>query len=134
MQTNKPKKRLFIVSSLFTTAVVGALIKQLNDKNAENYLVSIAPILYENLDNHIKRAAEQLGVFKDIRFYFDFCQPKKNFKEEKNHVLSFDVKKFKNSIGNIEFDVYASTYLNKCKFLPAVVQKYMLKPSCPQIT
>lgn len=112
MQQNNPKKRLFIVSSLFTTAVVGALIKQFEEENVENYLVSIAPILYENLDNHIKIASEQLGVFKQVSFYFDFCQPKKNFKEEKKHVLSFDVKKFKDSIGNVEFDEIYSVYIH----------------------
>ena len=106
------KKRLFIVSGTFTTAIAATLIKQLKDENTENYLVSIAPTIYENLDNHISIATQQLGLFKDIKFYFDFCPPKKMFKEEKKHILSFNVKKFKDSIENIEFDEIYSVYIH----------------------
>ena len=106
------KKRLFIVSGTFTTAIAATLIKQLGNTNAENYIVSIAPAIYENLDEHIKAAVTQLGVFKDLKFYFDFCAPKKMFKEEKKHILSFNVRKFKESIGNIEFDEICSVYIH----------------------
>ncbi len=106
------KKRLFIVSGTFTTAIAATLVKQLGNINTENYIVSIAPTIYENLDEHIKAVVNQLGLFKDIKFYFDFCLPKKMFKEEKKHILSFNVKKFKDSIGNIEFDEIYSVYIH----------------------
>lgn len=106
------KRRLFIVSGTFTTAIAAAIIKQLGNKNCEDYLVSIAPLIYEKVDNHIYEAAKYLGLFKDIKFYFDFCHPKKNFKEEKNCVLSFNVKNFKDSIGNIKFDEIYSVYIH----------------------
>ena len=111
MAGNTIKKRLFIISSTFTVAVAAALVKQLGD-GVENYLVSIAPLIYENVDEHIRREVEQLGVFKDVKFYFDFCKPKKNFKEEKSHILSFNVKKFKESISNVEFDEIYSVYIH----------------------
>jgi len=106
------KKRLFITAGTFTTAVSAALIKQLNTPDTENYLVSIAPTLYENVDAHIKKEAELLGVFKKIWFYFDFCAPKANFKDEKKHILSFDVRKFKEHTENIEFDEIFSVYIH----------------------
>lgn len=106
------KKRLFIVAGTFTTAISAALIKQLNTPNCENYLVSIAPTLYENVDVHIKNEAQRLEIFKEIWFYFDFCAPKSKFKEEKPHVLSFNVQKFKAATGNIEFDEIFSVYIH----------------------
>ena len=108
----KMKRRLFIVSGVFTTAIAAAIIKQIGNENTENYIVSIAPTIYENLDEHIRMAVKQLGVFKDLKFYFEFCLPKKNFKEEKKHVLSFNVRKFKDSIGNVEFDEIYSVYIH----------------------
>lgn len=112
MDSNCVKKRLFIVSSTFTVAIAAALSKQLGNENVENYLVSISPLIYENVDEHIKREATQLGVFKDIKFYFDFCKPKKTFKDERSHVISFDVKKFKESINNVAFDEIYSVYIH----------------------
>lgn len=108
----KPKKRLIITAGTFTTAVSAALIRQLKDKDTENYLVSVAPFLYENLDEHIREEAGKLGVFKQILFYFDFCAPKKQYKDEKSHILSFDFNKFKESTDNIEFDEIISVYIH----------------------
>lgn len=106
------KKRLFIISSTFTMAIAAALVKQLGTENTDNYVVSISPFIYENVDEHIKMEYQYLGLFKDIKFYFDFCAPKKNFKEEMSHILSFNVKKFKESIGNVEFDEIYSVYIH----------------------
>ena len=50
MAGNTIKKRLFIISSTFTVAVAAALVKQLGDDGVENYLVSIAPLIYENVN------------------------------------------------------------------------------------
>lgn len=112
MTNKQTKKRLFIVAGTFTTAISAALIKQLGQKDCEDYLVSIAPLLYENLDNHIKVEAIQLGLFKQILFYFDFCRPKSEFKNEKTHILSFNVKKFREATNNVQFDEIYSVYIH----------------------
>lgn len=111
MNTQK-KKRLFIVAGTFTTAIAAALIKQLKLTNDDNYLVSIAPLLYENLDSYTKAEADKLNLFKETYFFFDFCPPKQNFKDEKSHIFSFDVKKFKYTTNNIEFDEIYSIYIH----------------------
>lgn len=106
------KKRLFITVGTYTTAISAALIEQLNEPNCENYLVSIAPTFYENVDEHIKMEAQQLGIFKQVLFYYDFCLPKSNFNNEKKHILSFNFQKFKEATGKIDFDEIYSVYIH----------------------
>lgn len=108
----QPKKRLFIVAGIFTTAIAAALIKQLKFEDDDNYLVSIAPLLYENVDEHTKKEAEQIGLFKQILFYFDYCPPKQNYKDEKSHIFSFDLKRFRNDINHVMFDEIYSIYIH----------------------
>lgn len=109
---NKTKKRMFITAGTFTTAVAAALIRQLGNKNCENYLVSIAPTLYENVDKHLQDLAKQTNLFNGIYFYFDYCLPKHNFSDEKKHILSFNFEQFKEAIGNVEFDEIYSVYIH----------------------
>ncbi len=109
---SKKKNRLVIIAGTFTTAIAATLLKQLNDNNTDNYLVSIAPTLYENVDEHILEEAKSLSAFKDVLFYFTFCSPKKQFKDEKKHILSFDINKFKQATNNIEFDEIISVYIH----------------------
>ena len=103
MTTVNTKKRLFIISSTFTMAIAAALVKQLGTENTDNYVVSISPFIYENVDEHIKMEYQHLGLFKDIKFYFDFCPPKKNFTNEGA------IERFWN---NINFDEIYSVYIH----------------------